>query len=174
MAQLAPGSTHNVWTTQLAALDLSTHKDTELATGLVLNDYLSSCGPWTGRHVSVIPLSSPCMGLSSGAAALTRLTLDILLAAPVTTYTANVGSGADLQQLQQVVGKYVDQYHLVTAAGPMTAAMAVRLFVGKNKLVSGAVTLGTSWFAIRELTGPAMNLVQDQFGNLQSLLGSFR
>jgi hypothetical protein len=42
---LAPGSKHNVWTAQLAAFDLATHKDTELTTGLVLNDYLSSCGP---------------------------------------------------------------------------------------------------------------------------------
>jgi Tol biopolymer transport system component len=44
MTPLASGSTHNVWTTQLAAFDLATHKDTELAKGLVLNDYLSSCG----------------------------------------------------------------------------------------------------------------------------------
>jgi len=41
---LAPGSTHNVWTAQLAVFDLATHKDTELTTGLVLNDYMSSCG----------------------------------------------------------------------------------------------------------------------------------
>jgi Tol biopolymer transport system component len=42
---LAPGSTHNVWTAQLAVFDLATHKETELTSGLVLNDYLSSCGP---------------------------------------------------------------------------------------------------------------------------------
>lgn len=41
---LAAGSTHNVWTTQLAVFDLGTHKDTELTTGLVLNDYLAACG----------------------------------------------------------------------------------------------------------------------------------
>lgn len=41
---LAPGSPHSVWTTQLAAFDLATGKDTELTTGLVLNDYLASCG----------------------------------------------------------------------------------------------------------------------------------
>jgi len=41
---LAPGSTHHVWTAQLAAFDLATHRDTELTTGLVLNDFLSSCG----------------------------------------------------------------------------------------------------------------------------------
>ena len=42
---LTPGSTHAVWTAQLAVFDLATHKDTELTTGLVLNDYISSCGP---------------------------------------------------------------------------------------------------------------------------------
>jgi len=42
-APLAPGSPHNVWTAQLAAFDLATHKDTALTTGLVLNDELSSC-----------------------------------------------------------------------------------------------------------------------------------
>jgi WD40-like Beta Propeller Repeat len=41
---LAPPSKHAVWTAQLAAFDLATHKDTELTTGLVLNDFLSSCG----------------------------------------------------------------------------------------------------------------------------------
>jgi Tol biopolymer transport system component len=41
---LAPGSPLTVWTAQLAAFDLHTHKDTQLTTGLVLNDYLSSCG----------------------------------------------------------------------------------------------------------------------------------
>ncbi len=42
---LAHGSTHKVWTAQLAVFDLAARKDTELTTGLVLNDYLSSCGP---------------------------------------------------------------------------------------------------------------------------------
>jgi hypothetical protein len=44
MTPLEPRGTHNVWTTQLAVFDLATHKDTELTTGLVLNDYLSYCG----------------------------------------------------------------------------------------------------------------------------------
>lgn len=89
-------------------------------------------------------------------------------------YNSNVATGVDLQELQQVVGKYVDQYHLVSAAGPMTAAMAARALLGKNKLISGAVTAGASWFAIKEIAGPAMNLINDQFGNLQSILSSFR
>lgn len=42
---LTPGSTHTVWTAQLAVFDPATHKDIELTTGLVLNDYMSSCGP---------------------------------------------------------------------------------------------------------------------------------
>jgi hypothetical protein len=41
---LARGSTHEVWTAQLGVFDLATHKDTELTSGLVLNDYMSSCG----------------------------------------------------------------------------------------------------------------------------------
>jgi WD40 repeat protein len=40
---LASGSTHSVWTAQLVAFDLATNKDTDLTTGLVLNDYMSSC-----------------------------------------------------------------------------------------------------------------------------------
>jgi hypothetical protein len=42
---LAPGSAHNVWTAQLAVFDLATRKDIELTRGLVLNDFLASCGP---------------------------------------------------------------------------------------------------------------------------------
>jgi Tol biopolymer transport system component len=41
---LAPGSPHQVWTAQLALFDLATRKDTEMTTGLVLNDYLAACG----------------------------------------------------------------------------------------------------------------------------------
>jgi dipeptidyl aminopeptidase/acylaminoacyl peptidase len=41
---LAPGSPHNVWTSELAAYDLASHKDTALISGLVLNDDLAVCG----------------------------------------------------------------------------------------------------------------------------------
>lgn len=41
---LTPGNSHSVWTTQLAVFELRTKKDRQLTTGLVLNDYLSSCG----------------------------------------------------------------------------------------------------------------------------------
>jgi Tol biopolymer transport system component len=42
---LAEGRKHEVWTSQLAVFDLATRQDIELTTGLVLNDYMASCGP---------------------------------------------------------------------------------------------------------------------------------
>ena len=41
---LAPASPHSVWTSQLAVYDLASRKDKALTSGLVLNDYLSTCG----------------------------------------------------------------------------------------------------------------------------------
>jgi Tol biopolymer transport system component len=41
---LTPGSSHYVWTAQLGVFDLKTQKNTQLTRGLVLNDYLASCG----------------------------------------------------------------------------------------------------------------------------------
>lgn len=82
--------------------------------------------------------------------------------------------GIDLAALQQVVGKYVDQYNLVVAAGPLAAATVTRALVTKSKLASGAVAAGGAWFAAKELSGPMMNLIQDQFGYLQSIFGAFR
>jgi Tol biopolymer transport system component len=41
---LAPASPHSVWTSQLAVYDMASHKDTVLTSGLVLNNYLSTCG----------------------------------------------------------------------------------------------------------------------------------
>jgi hypothetical protein len=84
-----------------------------------------------------------------------------------------VDAGIDLAQLQQVVGKYVDQYNLVVAAGPLTAASLTRAFITKNKLASGAVAATGAWFAIKELSGPMLNMIQDQFGYLLSILNSF-
>ncbi len=40
---LVPASPHSVWTSQLAVYDLALHKNTALTSGLVLNDYLSTC-----------------------------------------------------------------------------------------------------------------------------------
>ena len=80
----------------------------------------------------------------------------------------------NLSDLQQVVGKYVDQYSLLTAGGPLAATGLVRMFVTKNKMVSIAVTGSAVWFAVKELSGPVLGLIQDQFGYLQSIMGSVR
>jgi hypothetical protein len=84
-----------------------------------------------------------------------------------------VDVGIDLTELQRVVGKYVDQYNLLVAAGPLTAATVTRAFITNNKIASGAVAATGAWFAVKELSGPMMNLMQDQFGYLMSILGGF-
>jgi hypothetical protein len=81
-----------------------------------------------------------------------------------------VAPGVDLTDLQNVVGKYADQHRMIVAAGPITAAAVVRTFT-KNKMVTMAVVGGGAWFAIHELAGTAMRLMQEQFGYLYSLLG---
>jgi hypothetical protein len=80
----------------------------------------------------------------------------------------------NLSDLQQTVGKYVDQYQLLAAGGPLAATGIVRMFVTKNKLVSLAVAGSGVWFAVKELTGPMLGLIQDQFGYLQQLFGMVR
>jgi hypothetical protein len=80
----------------------------------------------------------------------------------------------NLSDLQQVIGKYVDQYQLVAAGRRLAATGIVRMFVTKNKIVSMAVAGSTVWFAVKELSGPVLGLIQDQFGYLQSLLESVR
>ena len=80
--------------------------------------------------------------------------------------------GIDLAELQRVVGKYVDQYNLLVAAGPLTAASVTRVFVN-NKLATTAVAATGVWFAAKEISGPVLNLITDQFGYLQSIFGSF-
>ena len=81
---------------------------------------------------------------------------------------------ADLNQLQQVVGKYVDQYNLLVAGGPLAATAATRMFVANNKAVNIAITASAVWFGIKELSGPMMALITDQFGYLNSIFGMFR
>jgi hypothetical protein len=80
----------------------------------------------------------------------------------------------DLTGLQHVVGKYSAQHNLIVAAGPLAAATFARVFITKNKLVSTALVVGGAWLAIREFSGPALGLMQEQFGYLQGLLGTFR
>lgn len=77
----------------------------------------------------------------------------------------------NLSELQQVVGRYVDQYQLLVAGGPLAATGLVRTFVGKNKALNLAVGGSAAWFAVKELSGPILRLMGDQFGYLQSLLG---
>lgn len=79
----------------------------------------------------------------------------------------------DLSQLQYVVGKYVDKYNLLIAAGPVTVASLAKI-VTNNKLVKFGMVGGGVWFAVKELSGPMLQLITDQFGYLDSLLGSFR
>jgi hypothetical protein len=80
----------------------------------------------------------------------------------------------DLSEIQNIVSKYASQSNLLTAAGPVTAATAVKMMAGKNKLASLAVVGGGVWFAVQELQGPLLHLMQDQFGYLQEIFGAFR
>ncbi len=80
----------------------------------------------------------------------------------------------NLAELQQVLGKYVDQYQLLPAAGPLAAASLARLVLGKNKAISIAVKGSAAWFAVKEISGPALHLMNDQFGYLQNIFGMFR
>jgi hypothetical protein len=80
----------------------------------------------------------------------------------------------DLTELQQVIGKYVDQYNLMVAGGPLAATAATKMFIVDNKAVNTAVTASTVWFAVKELSGPMLNLMSNQFGYLDSLFAMFR
>ena len=88
------------------------------------------------------------------------------------SYTLFVDHSVNLSELQSVVGKYVDQYNLVVAAGPLTGAGLVKAFITKNKAVNLAMVSSGVWFAVKELSTPMLHLMQDQFGYLQWLLGS--
>jgi hypothetical protein len=84
-----------------------------------------------------------------------------------------VSHSVDLNDLQRVVSQYVEQYNLLVAAGPLTAASITKIFI-RNKLVNIAIVGSGVWFATQELSGPALRLIQDQFGYLDSLMGIFR
>ncbi len=81
---------------------------------------------------------------------------------------------SSLNDLRQVVSRYVDQYQLVPAGGPLAASAIVRTFITKNKLVSAAVAGSTVWLAVKEISGPLLGLIQDQFAQLEQILGTFR
>lgn len=80
----------------------------------------------------------------------------------------------DLTEIQNIAGKYVDPHSLMVATGPIAVAGVARLVLGKNKLLNLAMAGSGAWFGIKELSGPILGLMHDQFGNLQSLLGGFR
>ena len=81
----------------------------------------------------------------------------------------------NLEILQQIAGKYLNPASLLVAGGPLALAGLVRICVAKkSKFTSLALAGGTGWFAIKELSGPVMGLIQDNFGQLQSVLGSTR
>jgi hypothetical protein len=79
----------------------------------------------------------------------------------------------NLTELERVAAKYAAQHNVIVAAGPLAAATLVRALVTKHKLVSGAVVAGGAWLAIREIVGPALTLIHDQFGYLQGIFGIF-
>lgn len=83
-------------------------------------------------------------------------------------------ASVNLSDLQAVVGKYVNQYQLLAAGGPLAVSGILRAFVTKNKIVSLAVAGSTVWFAVKELSGPMLGLIQDQFGQLEAVIGSFK
>jgi hypothetical protein len=85
-----------------------------------------------------------------------------------------VEHSVNIDELQRVVRGYVDQYNLVVAAGPLTAASVLKLVTRKNKFASIAMVGGGAWLAVQELSTPMLGLIKDQFGYLQALLGSFR
>ena len=80
----------------------------------------------------------------------------------------------NLNDLQQVVMKYVDQYHLVKAAGPLTGTLLVKTFISDSKPVNLLMVSSGVWFAVQELSTPMINLFQDQFGYLQQILGMIK
>ncbi len=85
-----------------------------------------------------------------------------------------VSTPDSFNQLQAVVGKYVQQYDLLVAAGPVTAGMLIKTFIADNKAIRMATVGGGVWFAVREISGPMLGLIQDQFGQLQQVFGMFR
>lgn len=81
----------------------------------------------------------------------------------------------DISELGHVIGQYAGQHsNLIMAAGPFGVMALVRTFLTKNKLVSGALTAGGVVLAVQGVAGPALTLMQDQFGYLIGLLSSVR
>lgn len=77
----------------------------------------------------------------------------------------------DLTDLQNAVSQFLDAHGIVKAGGPLAAAGVVRLFISKSKLATTGVVVGGAWLAVQSISTPMLQLMQDQFGYLQSLLG---
>jgi hypothetical protein len=52
--------------------------------------------------------------------------------------------------------------------------MLIKTFIADNKAIRMATVGGGVWFAVREISGPMLGLIQDQFGQLQQVFGMFR
>lgn len=71
------------------------------------------------------------------------------------------------------MAKYVTRYDLLIAAGPVTAATLIKTFITDNKLIKFAVVGSGIWFAVREISGPLLGIMTDQFNALQQILSNF-
>jgi hypothetical protein len=80
---------------------------------------------------------------------------------------------ADLNEIQNVVGRYATQYNLVKAAGPLAGTGVLKL-VTRNKLVNVALVGSGVWFAVNEISTPMLRMIEDQFGFLGSLFGGIQ
>jgi hypothetical protein len=80
---------------------------------------------------------------------------------------------ADLNELQNVVGKYATEYNLVKAAGPLAGAGVMKV-VSRHKMVNLALVGSGIWFAVNEISTPMMGMIRDQFGFVDSLFGGMR
>jgi hypothetical protein len=70
---------------------------------------------------------------------------------------------ADLNELQNVVGKYATEYNLVKAAGPLAGAGVMKV-VSRHKMVNLALVGSGIW----------LGMIRDQFGFVDSLFGGMR
>ena len=77
----------------------------------------------------------------------------------------------DLTDLQNAVSQYLGEHGIAVAAGPLAGAALVRTFISKSKGATLAVVAGGAWLAVQSISGPMLQLMRDQFGYLQSLLG---
>ena len=104
---------------------------------------------------------------------MTRLTMDVLKLQFIPPKLVPVDHIADITQLQQVVGNYVDQHNLLVAGGPLAGAGILKI-VSKNKLTNLALAGGGVWFAVHQISSSVLQVIQDQFGYLGSLIGGVR